>query len=208
MARVAASRIVFPTAIRPWHWRMAPRLTLSASSTASASSFEPGHEPGHDLRVGEEDRVGVDGRELLVRDAEGGRRTARACARPPSRPAARDTTASASGTRPTACPSPATIDAVRGDAEQRIRREAALVELARRDPDLVVVRGAGADVAAGRREMAHGEEIVGDLDDLLPRFGVRAHATARSPGQRPPRSTRPGRRPAGTPRSTTAAPLT
>ena len=46
MARVAASRIVFPTAIRPWHCRIAPRLTLSASSTASASSFEPGMNQG------------------------------------------------------------------------------------------------------------------------------------------------------------------
>src|SRR2546428_10504399 len=42
MARVAASRMVFPTVMSPWHWRIAPRLALSASPTASASSFEPG----------------------------------------------------------------------------------------------------------------------------------------------------------------------
>src|SRR2546425_11403103 len=34
--------MVLPTVISPWHWRIAPRLALSASPTASASSFEPG----------------------------------------------------------------------------------------------------------------------------------------------------------------------
>src|SRR5205823_8721800 len=46
MARVAASRIVFPTVMSPWHWRIAPRLALSASLTASASSVEPGMNHG------------------------------------------------------------------------------------------------------------------------------------------------------------------
>src|SRR5262249_62281628 len=46
MGRGAASRIVFPTAMSPWHWRIAPRLTLRASATASASSFDPGMNQG------------------------------------------------------------------------------------------------------------------------------------------------------------------
>src|SRR2546430_17581624 len=46
MARVAASRIDFPTVMSPWHWRIAPRLALSASLTASASSVEPGMNHG------------------------------------------------------------------------------------------------------------------------------------------------------------------
>src|SRR5262249_54436346 len=74
--------------------------------------------------------------------------------------------------------------------------------------DLVVVGGTGADVATGWREVPHGEEIARDLDDLLLGVGVGAHANARFRGHRPPRSTRPGRRAAGTPSTPTATPLT
>jgi len=45
-ARVAALRRSSPTAIRPWFWRIAPRLRSRASPTDSASSTEPGMAQG------------------------------------------------------------------------------------------------------------------------------------------------------------------
>jgi len=46
ITRFAALRSVLSTAIRPWFWRMQPRLFLVASCTASASSFDPGMNQG------------------------------------------------------------------------------------------------------------------------------------------------------------------
>jgi hypothetical protein len=127
----------------------------------------------------------VDRRERLVRDAEGG--AGRACGR---------------GRRvgPDLIRLPVhlifdrrlalAVDerAVLADAEERVRREAPLVELRRRDPDLVVVGGAGAQVAAGRRQVPHREQVVRDLDDVPLGFGVRSHrASALLPVQCPPR---------------------
>src|SRR5262249_22705364 len=67
----------------------------------------------------------------------------------------------------------------------------------------------GTDVAAGGGQVARGEEIARDLDDLLSGLCVATHRILRPlVSQRPPRSTRPGRAAAGTPRSTTGTPLT
>src|SRR4029450_4632916 len=84
------------------------------------------------------------------------------------------------------------------DADEAVERKAPLVELRGGDPDLVVVGGACADVAAGRRQMSHGEEVVRDLDDLLPRVRVASHASCDSfLAQWPPRRSRPGSRSTG-----------
>ena len=145
-----------------------------------------GHEPGNGPGVGQEDGVGVDGREALAGDAEGGR----------------DGGVRVHGggrVGPDFVGRPVHLVLDRGlvrardrgpvlaNANEVVLGETALVHLTRGDPDERGVGCPGADVAAGRREEPHREELVRDLDDLLPGVLIGVHSLSPVRYEPPPR---------------------